>query len=100
MILDLRNISDPRPYLHKRKLQCLGMNQDQILAELILISPTSKEYILAETITYAEATEIIQSVIDVTYDAMTSFGIETNLYSRTTDRLRHALARQLRMELV
>ena len=83
-ILNLQYIPDPIPYLHKQKLRAMSLPDDYIYNLISLITPSGVKMNLAENITNEQFINLIQEILDVTYDATTEWADLKNLYAKTT----------------
>jgi len=78
--LNLTNIADPRVYLYKQKLWALSLDPEATYDKIILIVPSGLSYELAHDITNLELVKLIEDLIDATYDAMTTWAEQKNIY--------------------
>jgi len=82
VILNMKDITDPKTYLHKQKLRALSIDPLKEVSAVILITPSGIKYEVATDVNYEEVVYIIQELIDVTYDSMVNWADEVNMYRR------------------
>lgn len=88
VVLNLMHIQDgpafgPLMYFRKQKLRALSLPDDYKHDSVLLITPTGVKHTLAENISNLELVELIQELIDVTCDSMTTWADAKSLYRRT-----------------
>lgn len=80
LTFNLQHLTDPRAYLHKQKLRALSLDPAKVNETVELITPSGLKYQVAKNISNLELIELIQDLIDATYDAMTEWADQINIY--------------------
>lgn len=83
LLINLKDIQDPRVYLYKHKLRALALDPEGKVDIVILQTPSGISYEIARDISNHELVTLIEDLIDVTYDSMTSWVDLKTIYHRT-----------------
>ena len=80
ILINLKDIQDPCAYLYKHKLRVLALQGDAVNDIVVLQVPSGTSYEIARNISNHELVKLIEDLIDVTYDAMTTWADQRNIY--------------------
>jgi hypothetical protein len=79
LTLNLQYITDPLPYLRKQKLRALALPSDYT-TDVQLITPLGTTHEFTKVTSNLELVELIQELIDVSYDAMAIWCEQRSMY--------------------
>jgi len=81
LIINLQHITDPLSYLRKQKLRALALPSDYS-TDVQLITPSGLTHELTKVTSNLELADLIQELIDVSYDALTIWCEQKSMYIR------------------